>query len=64
MAAPPSLGEIFERSVKEKDIVLFQHLVAKTGYVWGEYFHNLSPEEQLWAMANRPTVAVEGFRRQ
>lgn len=51
---PSSLGERFIQAVERKEKNIFRHLVATTDYRWGIYFRCLSPEDQEWAVANRP----------
>lgn len=63
--APPLIGERFVKAVRERNVELFQYMVLYLGYSWMPYFRQLEPEDQLWAVMNRPMEPKPefGFRR-
>jgi hypothetical protein len=58
-AAPEILGDVFFLLIQKRQAKAFQALLTEHDYVWARYFRGsgLTPEEQEWAVANRPVVA-------
>ena len=61
--APEFLGIKFVAAVRQKRRRIFRDLLMENEFLWGVYFFSITPEEQVWAAANRPDHRDPEFQR-
>lgn len=53
--APPAMGELFIKAVREQNKALFVALINRPFVYWGKYHEQLTKEEQRWTADNTPS---------